>query len=85
MGESKDAYRVLMGKPEGRRLLEKLRHRWEDYSKMDLREIGWGGINWIDLAQVRGKWRAFVNAVKNLRVPQSAGNFLTSLGRVSFS
>ena len=56
------------GEPEGRTLLRRLRHRWEDNIKMDLREVGWQDIDWIDLAQGRDRWRAFVNAVMNLRV-----------------
>ena len=51
MGESRDAYRVLVGKPEGRRPLGRPRHRWEDHIKMDLREVGWGGMDWIGLAK----------------------------------
>jgi hypothetical protein len=66
-GERRGAYRVLMGKPEGRRPLGRPRHRWEDNIKMDLREVGWG-IDWIDLAQDRDRWRALVNAVMNLWV-----------------
>jgi hypothetical protein len=58
--------------------------RWEENIKMDLREVGFGGIDWIDLARDREKWRDFVNAVMNLRVPYTEGN-LSSLGRVSFS
>jgi hypothetical protein len=69
MGERRDAYRALVGKPEGRRPLGRPRHRWEDNIKMDLREVGWGGIDWINLAQDRDRWRALVNAVLNLRVP----------------
>jgi hypothetical protein len=69
MGERRGAYRVLMGKPEERRPLGRSRRRWEDNIKMDLREVGWGGADWIDLAQDRDRWRALVNAVTNLRVP----------------
>jgi hypothetical protein len=69
MGEKRDAYRILVGKPEGKRPLERPRRRWEDNIRMDLREIGWGGMDWIDLAQDRDKWRALVNTVMNLRVP----------------
>jgi hypothetical protein len=59
MGRS--SYRILMGKPEGERPLEGPRHRWEDNIKMDLGEIGWGGMDWINLAQDREQWRALVN------------------------
>jgi hypothetical protein len=69
MGERRGAYRALMGKSEGRRLLGRPRHRWEDNIKMDLREVGWGGMNWIDLAQDRNRWQAVVNAAMNLRIP----------------
>jgi hypothetical protein len=61
-------YSVLVGKPEGKRPLERPRRRWEDGIKMDLREIGWRGVEWIHLAQDRDRWRADVNAVMNLRV-----------------
>jgi hypothetical protein len=60
--EQRNAYRLLVGKPERKR------RRWVDNSKMDFREIGWDGIEWIDLAQDREKWRALVNAVINLQV-----------------
>jgi hypothetical protein len=69
MGERRGAYRALVGKPEGRRPLGRPRRRWEDNIKMDLREIGWGGKDWINLAEERDRWRALVNAVMNLRVP----------------
>jgi hypothetical protein len=69
MGERIGAYRALVGKPEERRPLRRPRRRWEDNIKMDLREVGWGGMDWINLAQVRDGWRALVNAVMNLRVP----------------
>ena len=85
MGERRGAYRGLMGKPEGRRPLERPRRRWEDNIKMDLREVGWGGMDWINLAQDRDRWQTLVNAVMNLWVPSDTGNFLSSLGRVSFS
>jgi hypothetical protein len=68
MGEGRNVYRVLVGKPEGRRPLGRPRRRWEDGIRMDLREIGWGGVEWIQLAQDRNRWRAVVNAVMNLRV-----------------
>jgi hypothetical protein len=69
MGEGIGAYRVLVGKPEGKRPLGRPRRRWEDNIKMDLGEIGTDGSNWIRLAQDRIHWRAFVNTVMNLRVP----------------
>jgi hypothetical protein len=68
MGEGRNVYRALVGKPEGKRPLERPRRRWEDGIKMNLREIGWGGVEWIHLAQDRDLWRAVVNAVMNLRV-----------------
>jgi hypothetical protein len=69
MGEKRNAYRVLVGNPEGKRPLERPRRRWVDNIKMDLREIGWDDGDWIDLAQDRDQWRALMNAVMNLRVP----------------
>jgi hypothetical protein len=69
MGEGRGAYRVLVGRPEGKRPLERPRWRWEDNIKMDLRDIGIDGANWIQLASDRVQWRAFVNTVMNLRVP----------------
>ena len=69
MGKRPGVYRVLVGKPEGNRPLGKLRRRWEDNIRTDLKEVGCGGTAWVDLAQDRGRRRAFVNAVMNLRVP----------------
>jgi len=69
---------VLVGKPEGKRPLGGLRHRWEDNIKMDLQEIGCGGMAWINLNQESNGWQAFINAVMNLQVPENAGNFLTN-------
>jgi hypothetical protein len=69
MGEGRGAYRILVWRPEGRRPLGRLRRRWEDNIKMDLQEEGWGGMDWIDMAQNRDRWRAVVSAVMNLRVP----------------
>jgi hypothetical protein len=69
MGERRGAYRALVGKPEGRRPLGRPRRRWEDNIKMGLREVGWGGMDWMNLAEDRDRWRALVNAVMNLRVP----------------
>jgi hypothetical protein len=62
-------YRLLVGKPEGKRPLGRPRRRWMDNIKMDLSEIEWGGVDWIGLAQDRCRWRALVNSVMNLRVP----------------
>jgi hypothetical protein len=67
--EKKNTYRLLVGKPEGRRPLERPRHRWADIFRMDLEEVGWGDVDWITLAQDRNRWRVFVNLVLNLRVP----------------
>jgi hypothetical protein len=69
MEEGSGVYSVLVGRPKGKRLLGRLRHRWEDNIKMDLREIGIDGLNWIQLAQDRVQWQAFVNTVMNLQVP----------------
>jgi hypothetical protein len=69
MGEGRGVYRVLAGRPEGKRPLVRPRHRWEDSIKLDLREIGINGANWIQLAQDRVQWQAFVNMVMNLWVP----------------
>jgi hypothetical protein len=69
MGDVRGAYNILVGRPEGRRLLGRPRRRWEDNIKMGLREIGFGGVDWIHLAQDRDRWRALVNTVMNLRVP----------------
>jgi hypothetical protein len=68
MGEGRNVYRVLVGKPEGKRLLERPRRRWEDGIKMAFREIGWRGVEWIHVAQDRDRWRALVNAVMNPQV-----------------
>jgi hypothetical protein len=69
MGKKKNAYSVLVWKPEGKRLLGRPRRRLDDNIKMDIREIGWGGMDWIDLAQDRDQRSAIVNTVINLRVP----------------
>ena len=70
-------HRVLVGKPEGKRPLGRPRRRWEDNIKLGVQEVGGGG-DWMELAQNRDRWRALVNTVMNFRVPQNAGNFLTS-------
>jgi len=69
MGERRSVCRVLVGKPEGKRLLGRSRRRWEDNIKMELQEGECDGMDWVDLAQDRDRWRALVNAVMNLRVP----------------
>jgi hypothetical protein len=68
MGEKRNAYRLLVGKLEGKRPLERPRRRWVDI-RMDLGEVGWGDVDWIGLAKDRNRWRALVNSVLNLRVP----------------
>ena len=69
MGERRGVYRVLVGKPEGKRPLGRPRRRWEDNIKMDLQGIGCGGMDWIELDQDRNRWRVFVNVVMKVRVP----------------
>ena len=69
MGKKRGLYRVLVGKPEGKRPLGRTWRKWEDNMKMDLEEVGCEGMDWIELAKERDRWRAFVNAVMNIRVP----------------
>jgi hypothetical protein len=69
MGEKMNANRILVGKPEGKRLLGRPRRRWEDNNKMDVIKIGWNVVDWIHLSQDRDQWRTLVNVVTNLRVP----------------
>jgi hypothetical protein len=69
MGKKINAYRILVGEKEGKRPLGKPRRRWLDNIRMDLGEIGWDGVDWIDVTQDRDQWRALVNTVMNLRVP----------------
>jgi hypothetical protein len=68
-GAKRSACRILVGELEGKKPLGRLRRRWVDNIKMDLRETGWGGMDWIDLAQNRDQWRALVNTAMNLQVP----------------
>jgi hypothetical protein len=68
-GKRRNMYRLLVGKPEGKKLLGRPRHRWVDNIRMDLEEVGWGDVDWIGLVQDRNRWRAVVNSVLNLRVP----------------
>jgi hypothetical protein len=79
IGEKRNAYKILVGKPEGKRPLGRPRRRWVDNIKMDLREIRWDGMDWIDLAQDRDQWKALVNTVMN------AGKFSSSCTIGSFS
>jgi hypothetical protein len=67
--EKRNAYRLLVGKPEGKRPLRRPRCRWVDNIRMDIREVGWGDVDWIGLAKDRNRWRALVNSVLKLRVP----------------
>jgi hypothetical protein len=69
LGEKRNACRILVWKQEGKRPLGRPRRRWVDNVKMDLREIGWDGVDWSDMAQDRDQWRALVNTLLNLRVP----------------
>ena len=69
MGQKRGVYRVLVENPEGKRPLGRPRRSWEDSIKMDLREVGCGCVDWMELAQDRDRWRALVSAVMNLRVP----------------
>jgi hypothetical protein len=79
MGETKNSYRLLVAKTEGRRPLGRPRRRWLDNIRMDLVELGWGDVDWIGLTQDRGRWRALVNSVSNLRVPSNTGKPLSGL------
>jgi hypothetical protein len=74
--EKRGVYRLLVGKPEGKRPLGRPRRRWEDNIKMDLEEVACGVMDWIDLAQDKDRWKALVNAVMNLRVPYQCREFL---------
>ena len=85
MGEERGVYRVLVGKPEGKRPLGRPRCRWVDNIRMDLQEVGCGYMDWIGLAQDRDRWWMLVSAVMNLWVPWNAENFLTSCKPVSCS
>jgi hypothetical protein len=79
MGEKRNAYRLLVGKPLGKRPLGRPRRRWVDNIRMDLGEVGWGDRDYIGLAQNRSRWRALVNSVLNLRVLRHAGKLSSDL------
>ena len=85
IGDERGVYRVLLGKPKGRRPLGRSRRRWVNNIRMDLQEVGCGYMDWIGLAQDRDRWWTLVSAVTNLRVARNAVNFLTSRKPVSFS
>ena len=78
MGQRRGTYWVSAGRRERKRPLGRQRRRWENNIEMDLQEVECGGLDWIDLAQDRDRWRALLNAVMNLRVPSNAGKFFTS-------
>jgi hypothetical protein len=69
MGEMRNMHKILVGKPEEKKPRGRPRSRWDDNIRMDLRQIGWGGVDWTHLAQDRDQWRALVNTAMNLRVP----------------
>jgi hypothetical protein len=83
--EKRNAYRILVGKSERKRSLGRRRHRFVDNINKDLREIGWGGMDWINLAEDRDQLRALVNTVMNLQIPENAGKFLSSCTTDDFS
>jgi hypothetical protein len=83
-GEKRNAYRILVGKSERKRPLERPRRWWVHNIKIELREIRWDGMDWIDLARHRDQWRTLVNTVMNILVPQNAGKFLSSCTISSF-
>jgi hypothetical protein len=86
MGEKRNPYRLLVGKPEGKSPLGRPKRRWVDNIRMDLVEVGWTDVHWIGLAQDRDRWRALVNDVMNRRVPKHVGklsNVNTTGGRLS--
>jgi hypothetical protein len=78
-GEEEKAYRLLVGKPEGKRPLGRPRRRWVDNIRMYLGKVGWGDVDWTGLARHRNRWRALVNSVLNLRVSLNAGKLTSGL------
>jgi hypothetical protein len=85
MGEKRNTYRLLVGKPEGKRQLGRPRRRWVDNIRMDLGDVGRGDVDWIGLAKDRNRWRALVNSVLNLRVPRNAGKLSGGLASSGLS
>jgi hypothetical protein len=85
MKATRNAYRILVGKPAGKRPLRRPRYRWVNNIRMDIREVEWGRMDWIGPAENRDKWRALVNTVMNLRVPLNIGKFLSSCTIGGFS
>jgi hypothetical protein len=84
-GEKRYTYRLLVGKPEGKRPPGRPRRRWVDNIRMDLGEVGWSNVDWIGLAKDRNRWRALVNLVLNLRVPRNAGKLSSGLASSGLS
>jgi hypothetical protein len=84
-GEKRNAYRILVGKPEGKRPLGRPKRRWGDNIMMGIREIGWGFMDWIGLAVDRNQWKALVNTVMKLRVPYNFGKVLSCCATDGFS
>jgi hypothetical protein len=78
IGEMRNAYKILVRKPESKRLLRRPRCKWEDNIRMDLDGIGWEGVDWMHLAEDRDQWWALVNMVVNLQVPEKSNNLMTS-------
>jgi hypothetical protein len=82
MGEKRNAYKLLVAKPEGKRPLGRPRHKWMDNIKMNLLELGWSDVDWIGLAQDRNRWRALVNSVLKLGLHKMLGNYRVVLSSI---
>jgi hypothetical protein len=83
--ENRNAYRLLVGKPDGKRPLGRTRRKWVDNIRIDLGEVGWGDVDWIGLAKDRSRWRALVNWALNLRVPCNAGKLSSGIASSGLS